>query len=149
LGSTQEALAELDHVAAELQQHPGVLLVRYEILSKAELWNKADEVARELVDLYPDEPQFWIWHAYSTRRMDGGGIPQAKEILDKARELIPTEALIRYNLGCYECQLGNLQSAWEFLEQACQIGDLKTYKSLALNDLDLKPLWPKIKQIEG
>ena len=147
LDNWQEANEELEKITPGNRFHPSVLLVRYEVYARGEKWNLADEIARELIQVRPEEPQFWIWHAYATRRMPGGGIPQAREILSKAQQLIPEDSLIPYNLGCYECRLGNLQAAWTLLERAFALGDSKIYKSMALEDRDLEPLWEKIREI--
>ena len=79
--------------------------------------------------------------------MPGGGIPQAKEILSEAQRLIPKEPLISYNLSCYECQLGNLPGARQWLKKVFATEDLEKFKSLALEDRDLEPLWAEIRQI--
>ena len=145
LGNAIEANEELEKIAPELRAHSDVLLVRYEVYTKGEKWDLADEIARELIQICPEEPQFWIWHAYSTRRMTGGGIPQAREILVKAQQLFPQEPLIPYNLGCYECRLGNLIAAWQCVEKAFAISEGKTFKAMALGDRDLESLWAKIR----
>jgi tetratricopeptide (TPR) repeat protein len=148
LGDWREAEAELDRMAHELQTHLWVLEARFEVCAKSGgKWDKAAEIARALIEALPKEPQFWIWHAYSTRRRPGGGILQAREILRKAQKLIPAEPLISYNIGCYECQLGHLQEAWTWLETAFTLGDRKAFKSMALEDQDLQALWPKLKEL--
>jgi tetratricopeptide (TPR) repeat protein len=148
LGDWREAEAELNRIAPALQSHLWVLETRFEVCAKAGgKWDKAAEIARALVMALPKEAQFWIWHAYSTRRRKGGGVPQAREILRKAHQLIPDEPLISYNLGCYECQLGHLQEAWTWLESAFALGDAKKFRSMALEDLDLQALWPKLKEL--
>jgi Flp pilus assembly protein TadD len=147
LDNWREADEELQKLAPALRSHPTVLVVTYEIRAKAGKWDDAAEIARALVKAQPKDPQFWIWHAYATRRRPGGGIPQAREILSQAQHLISVEPLISYNLGCYECQLGNLQSAWQWLERAFASRDPKSLKSLALEDRDLEPLWAEIRQI--
>jgi hypothetical protein len=48
---------------------------------------------------------------------------------------------MRYNLACYECQLGRLELAKEWLEKAFKLGDAKKMKLAALDDPDLEPLW--------
>jgi Flp pilus assembly protein TadD len=146
LGDWRAAQEELEKIAPELRAHPAVLQVKYEICAKAGQWDDAAQIAHALVQVEPQDAQFWIWRAYATRRMAGGGIPQAKEILSQAQQLIPAEPLISYNLGCYECQLGNLQTARQWLEKAFTVGDSKTFKSLALADKDLEPLWAEISQ---
>jgi len=147
LGNPEEANEELKKIGPALHSHSSVLIVRHEIYTKVQKWDLADEIARQLLQLSPEKPQFWIWHAYSTRRMPGGGIPQAKEILVKAQQLFPEEPLIVYNLACYDCQLGNLKKARTWLEKAFGIGDRKVFKSMALQDRDLKPMWVEIKEI--
>lgn len=147
LGNPTEAGGELEKIAPEYRAHPGVLMVRHEVYAKAAKWDMADEVARELIQISPDDVQFWIWHAYSTRRMPGGGIPQAREILAKAQQLFPKESLIPYNLACYECQLGNQNAARTWLEKAFDLGDRKQLKQLALKDPDLEPFWPELGEI--
>jgi tetratricopeptide (TPR) repeat protein len=146
LGDWKEAEQELGRIDPALRAHPSALLASYEVCATAGKWDEAAEIARALIQVQPQDSQFWIWHAYATRRRPGGGISQAKEILSQAQQLIPGEPLISYNLGCYECQLGNLQTARQWLEKAFAIGDLKTFKSLALEDRDLEPLWAEIRQ---
>jgi tetratricopeptide (TPR) repeat protein len=147
LGDWQAANEELEKIAPALRGHPSVRMAKYEICAKAAQWDDAAEIARALLQSAPQAAQFWIWHAYATRRRAGGGIPQAKEILSQAQKLIPKEPLISYNLGCYECQLGNLPTARQWLEKAFAAGDPKTFKALALEDRDLEPLWAEIRQI--
>lgn len=147
LGDWRSALEDLEKVAPEFRSHPAVLLVEYEASAKGENWVRAAEVAGTLVDVFPGEPQFWIWQAYASRRMPNGGIPLAKDILSKAQQCVPGEPLISYNIGCYECQLGNLGSARQWLEKAFAIGNRQTLKTLALEDRDWEPMWDEIKQI--
>ena len=46
---------------------------------------------------------------------------------------------MRYNLACYECQLGNLDRAKRWLEKAFELGDARNMKLAALDDPDLEP----------
>jgi len=64
-------------------------------------------------------------------------------VVDKFR----TNATLRYNLACYECQLGRLEQAKLWLEKAFQLGDAKAMKLAALDDRDLEPLWKEIGNI--
>jgi Flp pilus assembly protein TadD len=106
-------------------------VVRFQIYSKAGKWGMAAEIARTLIQIRPQDPPLWIWLAYEPRRMPGGRIPQAKEILRKAQSLFPKEPLITYNLACYHSQLGNLKEAWKGLERAFDLGNLKQMKWMA------------------
>jgi len=59
----------------------------------------------------------------------------------------PKDATMRYNLACYECQLGRLKEAEEWLSKAFDIGDARKLKLVALDDHDLQPLWSAISEI--
>ena len=147
LGDVLAANEELEQVAPELRAHPGVLWVRYQIYSKAKKWDLAAEIAATLTEQLPNDPAFWISLAYATRRKEGGSIQEAKAILIKAKTLFPKHYLIAYNLACYECQLGNLKEAMEFLGAARDLAGKKDIRSRALDDPDLEPLWAKISEI--
>ena len=147
LGDVLEANEELDQIALEFRAHPAVLWVRYQIYSKAKKWELATEIAATLTEQLPNDPAFWISLAYATRRKTGGGIPEAKAILIKAKTLFPKHYLISYNLACYECQLGNLKEAMEFLGAAIDLAGEKDIRTRALDDPDLEPLWAKISEI--
>jgi len=144
LGNWQEANEELEKITIPFRAHPDVLEIRLEICSKAGKWDRAAEIAGELVQIRPNDPQGWISHAYATRRMPGGGIPQAKEILSKAQPLFPKQPLIPYNLACYACQLGDRQEARKWLEIAFALGDARQLRLMALKDPDLEPLRAEI-----
>lgn len=147
LGNAAEADAELEKIAPVLQTHPIVLAVRYDACSMVGNWDAAAEVASRQVHLTPGDPGGWISLAYATRRKPGGGIPQAKEILAEAHSKFPGEGLISYNLACYECQLGRLNEAWQWLQKAFASGARKEMKAMALADPDLEPLWKRIEEI--
>jgi hypothetical protein len=59
----------------------------------------------------------------------------------------PEEFIIRYNLACYACQLGNLKETRDWLKKASDLADTKQIKLMALKDADLKPLWKEIGEI--
>jgi hypothetical protein len=72
---------------------------------------------------------------------------EARDNLLRVVENFPISATMRYNLACYECQLGRLEQAKEWLEKAFQLGDAKKMKLPALADPDLEPLWKEIGSI--
>jgi len=144
LGDCVEANAELERIAPELQTHPDVLNVRWAIYAKAEQWDKAAAFANIFRDTHREEPQAWIHLAYATRRQAGGGLAPAKDILVKAQQLFPNEPIIPYNLACYDCQLGDLNAARQWLQKACAVGDAKSVIRMAAADPDLAPLREEI-----
>jgi tetratricopeptide (TPR) repeat protein len=140
LGNHLEAEEELEKIAPRLREHPAVLSVKYDVHAKAVEWDYAAEIAGRLVKSMPDQPQVWLCLAYATRRKAGGGIPDAKQILIEAETKFPAEYLIRYNLACYECQLGNLKSAMKWLKKAIELARETDIRMMALRDPDLEPL---------
>jgi predicted Zn-dependent protease len=144
LGNWREAAAELEGVTPAFSQHPAVLGLRCEIHAKAGRWDLASEAALALTQVMPEEPGPWTTLAYATRRKSGGGIPPAKEILIAARQRFPADALIAYNLACYECQLGNLPQARALLREVFKLGNSAHLKRTSLCDPDLEPLHREI-----
>jgi Flp pilus assembly protein TadD len=146
LGNWREARDDIQRIAPELRAHPDVLEVTREIFAQAGKWDMAAETAGAVATLKPQEPQAWIALAYAIRRKTGGGLEAAKNILAKAQKEFPKEPLIAYNLACYECQLGNKTAATQWLQNAFATGPAKQLRSMALDDRDLEPLWPQIRE---
>jgi Tfp pilus assembly protein PilF len=63
-----------------------------------------------------------------------------------AVERFPNEPLIHYNLGCYACQMGNLDAAKQHLKRAFNLQPKMRF--MALDDEDLKPLWGSMNEEE-
>ena len=56
----------------------------------------------------------------------------------------PDQAMIRYNLACYSCQLGEMEESMQWLGKAMDLAGKKEIRRIALNDADMKPLWSEI-----
>lgn len=141
-----EANEELAQIRPSLRAHPYVLFVRYEVLAKAQKWEEAVETAQTLVALFPERSEAWICLAYSTRRKSAeGGLEAAKEILAQAEARFPADYLIRYNLACYECLLGDLSAARMWLEKAFVLADSTDLCLRALADEEIQPLWTTLR----
>ena len=145
LGNWKEAVAEFQRLSPESRQHPDALEVAQQIFAQAGKWEVAAETAGALLQVKPDAPETWIALAYATRRKQGGGLDEAKKILTRAQSQFPKEPIIAYNLACYECQLGNQSVALDWLRRAQANGPASKISSMALEDRDLEPLWPKIR----
>ena len=146
LDNAAEAVAELEKIALQFQSHPDVLIVQFEIQSKAGKWDAAAEIAGTLTQLEPKQPGVWISLAYATRRKTGGGISAARDILIQAHKTFPRESIIAYNLACYDCQSGDLIAAKAWLDKTCHLDDARKIKRMARQDPDLKPLWPELRE---
>src|SRR5687767_6462607 len=104
-----DADAELDRVDADVRHLPEVLAVRIQIYSALKKWELMQTVAKRLALYDPDDPQWTVSWAYAARRTDS--IEAARLILVNAAERLPNVAIFHYNLGCYECQIGDLEGA--------------------------------------
>ncbi len=84
----------------------------------------------------PDSAQGPISLAYATRRAQS--LEAGLAILMDAATRFPEEPIIRYNLACYEAQLGRLDRARARLTEAMRLGP--GCRELALADPDLAAL---------
>src|ERR1051325_7167403 len=122
LGLRAEAAAELEAIPPECQCHPDVLEARWLLHAHDRQWDAALNAARELVRAAPDRASGWLHQAYALRRAEGGGLAPAWDALLPAAKKFPTEPIIRFNLACYACQLGNLDEARGWMKRAMKAG---------------------------
>ena len=144
LGNWLEANEELELITPIKRAHPNVLRLRWEIYASAQKWEMAVEVARELSEMLPDISWGFIHYAFALHCL--------KRTKEAYAVLIPvvdkfSDYLIRYNLACYSCQLGNLKESKQWLEKAIELAGKKEIRLMALDDPDLKPLWKEIGSI--
>jgi predicted N-acetyltransferase YhbS len=144
LGNHVEANEELESITPQNRTHPGVLEVRWAIYAAAKKWEAALDIASALIQLMPDHSVGWIHRSFALRELNRTA--EARDNLLPVLEKFPDDAIMRYNLACYECQLGNLEQAKDWLEKAFRIGKARKMKSMALEDPDLEPLWKHIGQ---
>jgi tetratricopeptide (TPR) repeat protein len=144
LGNWQEANEELERITPQLLVHPDVLKMRWEIYVAAKKWEAALFIATALVQMDPDNPLGWIHQSYCLHEL--GLTADARRHLMDVADKFPINATIRYNLACYECRLGRLRQAKQWLEKAFEIGDTRKMKLAALNDTDLEPLWESLRE---
>jgi tetratricopeptide (TPR) repeat protein len=140
LGMFLEADTELDKIDPFNRAAPEVLALRIAIYRGLEKWVLMQEIAKRLAEFQPDDIQWTISLAYATRRANS--IQAAKEVLLNAEPKFPKEPVIKYNLACYFCQTGEIQTARNYLKKAFEI-DLN-WRIAALEDEDLKLLWESL-----
>jgi len=143
LGNHVEAFTELEKISPEVQEHPDVLRMRYNIYAAARNWTAAAEVAQALCGLPAAEPFGPIHLAYALHELKR--TKEAWDVLLPVAARFPDEYIVRYNLACYACQMGNLPTARKWLERAVEIAGPDLIRKMALQDADLEPLWPQIK----
>jgi tetratricopeptide (TPR) repeat protein len=137
-----EANVELELVAPELRAHPDVLKTRWKIYAEADQWEAALLIATTLVQAVPDDPDGWIGRSFALHEMKRTA--EARDYLLQVIDKFPKISVMRYNLACYECQLGSLEKARDWLGKAFKVGDAKAIRRIALDDRDLEPLWKEI-----
>jgi tetratricopeptide (TPR) repeat protein len=142
LGNHVEASEELQKITPRLQAHPYALELSWQTYAAAKKWDAALDIASTLIQLMPENPFGWIHRSYCFHALKR--TQEARDDLLPVVERFPDDAIMRYNLACYECQLGRLEQAKGWLEKAVEVGGAKKFKLMALNDPDLEPLWKEI-----
>jgi len=142
LGNHVEAEVELAKVTARHQAHPAVLEVRWEICAKTRKWDLALEIASALVQAVPDHPLGWVHRSFCLHELERTA--EARDNLLGVVDKFPEDAIMLYNLACYECRLGRLEQARHWLRAAFDSGDTQQLKPMALKDPDLQPLWREV-----
>lgn len=140
LGLFLEADTELDKIDPFNRAAPEVLAVRLVIYRGLEKWLLMREIAKRLAEFQPNDIQWTISLAYATRRSES--IQSAKEILRNPESKFPNDGAIKYNLACYACQTGDIETAKHYLKKAFAIDS--NWRRNALRDEDLKPLWDSL-----
>jgi tetratricopeptide (TPR) repeat protein len=133
----EEANAELEEIDPFCRHLPEVLAARVIIYRELKKWDLTVVVAQKLAEWNPNERGYFVDWAYATRRAES--IHLAHAILTRGAELHPENGLIQFNLACYEAQLANIDRAKMHLSRATR-ADPK-FHLMAMDDLDLEPLW--------
>jgi Flp pilus assembly protein TadD len=139
LGNPAEAQHELERLSEEARRLPEVLEVQWNLHALARKWEAALRVAERLVAEAPESCSGWIDRSYSLHELKRTG--EAREKLLPAAARFPQVSTIPYNLACYDCQLGDLAKARQWLALAMNLGRREVVLAMALKDPDLKPLW--------
>jgi len=145
LGLPDEARAEFEALEPHLQNAPVGLEVQWLLFAERGHWDAAFAIAQRTVELHPQVEAGWIHRAYSARRRPGGGLALAQELLLPAATHFPESLTIPFNLACYAAQRGDLANAWEWLSLAAKAGSWDKIMEMALADIDLEPLWPRLR----
>lgn len=145
LGNAREAQAELDCISDTAQGRVEVLAIRWGILAQFKSWEQGVAVATRIVELAPKEVFGWIHRSYALHELKR--TQEAHDLLLPAARLFPKVETIPYNLACYDCQLGDLAAARDWFHRAWKLHDRADLKARALEDSDLKPLWPEIAKL--
>jgi hypothetical protein len=144
LGLFVDAQQELNSLSLPAQTHPRVLDVQFAIYGETGAWEAAFAVAETEVKLQPGRSGGWVHRAFAARRRPQGSLEEAFRLLRPAFDQFPNQVVIPYNLACYRAQQAQMEEAWQWFAAALERGQLAPLKEMALQDNDLKALWPRI-----
>ena len=103
------------------------------------------EVAGALVSSTPHDPAGWLLRSFALHQMKR--TREARDSLAAVASRFPDYSLMSYNLACYEAVLGNFRRACGWLRRAFGHPAGAELRAEALEDQDLKPLWPQIRTL--
>ncbi len=136
LGMHREALAELDSLDEKSRERPEILEMRLLILMHLKRWKDALAISRKLCKVAPKSSAGFVHAAYCLHEL--GRTDDARAVLLSGPPVLANEPTYHYNLACYECALGYLESAREHLEHSFTLD--KKFREFAKTDPDLEPL---------
>lgn len=145
LGNDREALSELDLISSGEQGRLEVLGLRWSISAHLKLWDECVRIAADIIEIAPKNIFGWIHRSYALHELKRTS--EARDLLQPALKRFPKNETIPYNLACYECQLGDVDAARDWLRRAMKLRKPAELKAQALEDVDLKPMWAEIQSM--
>lgn len=139
LGNPSEANLELEGISSAMRLHPEVLEMEWQIHAKTKNWEQCVAVARKYTETTPKKSFGWVHLSFALHELKR--TQEAHYNLIGILGQFPEDWLMRYNLACYSCQLGNLEEATRWLVGAGLKGDPKQIEQMAKDDPDLAPLF--------
>lgn len=137
LGMFDDALGELVAIERETGPRFEIQALRMTALRALKRWDEMRAVCVELKESRPEHAESWIWLADATRHSRSLGA--AREILREAETLFPANPHVKFQLGCYHCQMGELEPAMRYVQEAVSLD--RRWLRIALSDSDVEPLW--------
>jgi len=119
LGMFLQANEQLENIDPFNRVVPEVLALRVDIYSGLQKWDLTREIAERLYESDPTNVQWVVSYAYAMRRTES--INAARDILINALPKFSRQAIIYYNLACYDCHSNRIESAKQYLRQAFRI----------------------------
>jgi len=148
LANAKEARHEFEQLSPTARQHPDALEFEWRWLAHEKRWEEAVEVAQRLVEQCPRRADAWIHRSFALHELRR--TQEAHDLLLPALKRFPKETTIPYNLACYTSQLGDLPAARKWFQRVLTLGKSPAEKlhrlSAALDDADLKQLWPELRE---
>ena len=140
LGMYDEALARINRARRKGDHSLTLSFLRTRILRAAGRFLELRKTAERLRRLRPEEPEVWVSLADAVRHHDS--LQHGRSILLEAERKFPDNPHIKFQLGCYHCQLQDLEKARSYVQAAIRID--QAWADAAKEDEDLAPLRQKI-----
>lgn len=140
----KESLEELSHLPEALADRIKALQMRFAVYFDAKDWPAAACVAKEITLREPNDPGYFVNLAFATRRAKS--IQEANAVLLNAVDRFPNVSLVHYNLGCYACMSGDLETAKDRLVKSISLDP--AYLDTAKSDEDLVALTNWLENLE-
>lgn len=136
LGMYDEALRRIDLARAKGDPTLTLAFLRARILRSAGRFVELRKSAEKLHQQRPEEPETWVSLADAVRHHDS--LLNGRTILLEAEQKFPDNSHIKFQLGCYHCQLRDLDKARSYVQAAIRID--RIWADAAKEDEDLAPL---------
>jgi predicted Zn-dependent protease len=148
LGNAAEARTDFERLAPKHRELPEALAFEWQLLATERRWPDAADVADRWVKASPDTPEAWIQRSFALH--ENRHTQDAWEKLLPAVKRFPRISTIPYNLACYACQLGHLDTARRWLRRSMlgikNNAERMLWTAAAQRDRDLQPLWDEIRE---
>jgi predicted Zn-dependent protease len=142
LQAWNEALQEIGQITDEFRHHFDVLESRYQLHILTNNWPLAEQTARTISELFPNDLFGWLNLALVMNEL--GRAHEARDLLLSVVDRFPNQYIVPYQIACYCCQAGCREEAKTWLSRAFALTDDKEVKTMALEDRELQPLWENI-----
>ncbi|MFO1499594.1 MAG: tetratricopeptide repeat protein [Verrucomicrobiota bacterium] len=134
-----EANEELNRLSQARRKTAEVLILRWHIFARAQLWQVCLSIARFMTVQAPDDIRGWVVLGETYRALNRFA-EAYRMALTKALEFSHSWQLL-YEAARFGCLVGKTAEARQYLQLAMAIGDARKVKARAARDTDLSPLW--------
>ncbi len=93
---------------------------------------------------HPTAPAGGLWKSIALHALDR--VQEAFDLLVPVVDKFSHVPAMAYDLACYACRLNRVDEAWGWLEKVIEADGTDRFRAMALGDLDLKPLWPRLQR---
>jgi tetratricopeptide (TPR) repeat protein len=133
----REAWRELSSLSADDNSSFVVGALRVEILLALEKWELAAQLAEAIINQGAPIGVLYLSGGHAIRR--ARSLAEARAFLLRGEPLLENEWLWWYNLGCLECQMGDVEAAKARLLRTFDLQP--DSRLIVIRDRDLEPLW--------